>query len=82
MDKLFLTILNMSITATYVLAFVLVLRLLLKRAPKWISYALWSIVLVRLISPVSFSANMKSRLFLMAKRLRWRPVNQMEEDRD
>ena len=65
MDQIFLTILNMSITATYVLAIVLVLRLLLKRAPKWISYALWLIVLFRLLSPVSFTASFSllGRLF-------------------
>ncbi|NLB45430.1 MAG: M56 family metallopeptidase, partial [Clostridiaceae bacterium] len=54
MDQIFLTVLNMSITATYVLLVVLILRLLLKRAPKWISYALWSVVLFRLVSPFSF----------------------------
>lgn len=65
MDQIFLTILNMSITATYVLLVVLILRLLLKRAPKWISYALWSIVLIRLVCPVSFTASFSllGRLF-------------------
>ncbi|MEA4889224.1 MAG: M56 family metallopeptidase [Clostridiaceae bacterium] len=57
MDRVFLTVLNMSITATYVLVVVLVLRLLLKHAPKWTSYALWSIILVRLVCPVSFTAS-------------------------
>jgi len=56
MEDLFLKILNMSITATYVLLAVLVLRLILKRAPKWISYALWSLVLFRLVCPVSMSS--------------------------
>ncbi|MFA9379793.1 MAG: DUF5301 domain-containing protein, partial [Acetanaerobacterium sp.] len=56
MESVFLQILNMSITATYVFAFIVVMRLLLQRAPKWISYALWSVVLVRLICPVSFSS--------------------------
>ena len=56
MEALFLKILNMSITATYVLVAVLVLRLLLRRAPKWISYSLWSLVLFRLLCPVSFSS--------------------------
>lgn len=56
MEALFLKILNMSITATWVFAYVLLLRLMLKRAPKWISYALWSVVLFRLVSPVSFPA--------------------------
>ena len=56
MEVLFLKILNMSITATYVLVAVLVLRLLLKRTPKWISYSLWCIVLFRLICPISLSS--------------------------
>ncbi len=56
MEELFLKILNMSITATYVLIAVLVLRLLLKRAPKWISYLLWSLVLFRLVCPISFTS--------------------------
>ena len=56
MEELFLKILNMSITATYVLIAVLILRLLLRRGPKWISYSLWSLVLFRLVCPVSFSS--------------------------
>ena len=56
MEPLFLAIMNMSITASYILSAVLILRMLLKRAPKWISYSLWSIVLIRLVSPVSFTS--------------------------
>lgn len=56
MVEVFLKILNMSITATYVLIAVLILRLLLKRAPKRISYMLWSVLLFRLVCPVSFSS--------------------------
>ena len=56
LDQLFLTVLNMSITATIVLAFVLLARFLLKKAPRIFSYALWAIVLFRLICPVSFSS--------------------------
>ena len=56
MVEVFLKILNMSITATYVLIAILILRLLLKRAPKRISYMLWSILLFRLVCPVSFSS--------------------------
>lgn len=56
MEALFLKVLNMSVTAAYVAAFVFVLRLLLERAPKWISYVLWSLVLFRLICPVSFAS--------------------------
>ena len=53
MTQFFLTVLNMSISAGYVVLVVLLLRLLLKRAPKWISVLLWGIVAVRLICPVS-----------------------------
>ena len=51
MDKLFLTILNMSITASFVIAAVCLARLFLKKAPKIISYCLWAVVLFNLVSP-------------------------------
>jgi len=56
MEALFLKILNMSITASYVILAVIFIRLLLKRAPKKYSYLLWSVVLFRLVCPVSFSS--------------------------
>lgn len=56
MEQLFLTVLNMSITASYVILFVIIARVFLKKAPKIFSYSLWSVVLFRLICPVSFSS--------------------------
>lgn len=56
MDRLFLGILNMSITASYVILIVIAARLFLKKAPKVFSYALWSVVLFRLICPLSFES--------------------------
>jgi len=56
MSELFLTILNMSLTASYVIIFVMLIRLLLKRAPKFISYALWGVVAFRLVIPFSFES--------------------------
>ena len=44
----------MSLTASYVIVFVILCRLLLKRAPKIISYVLWSVAAFRLIIPFSF----------------------------
>lgn len=44
MESVFLRILNMSIAASYVIMAVLLLRLLLRRLPKKISYLLWSVV--------------------------------------
>ena len=56
MSELFLTVLNMSLTASYVILFVMLVRLLLKKAPKVISYVLWSVVAFRLIIPFSFES--------------------------
>lgn len=56
LDKIFLQVLNMSFTAGIVILFVFVVRLLLKNAPKIFSYALWSVVLFRLICPYSFES--------------------------
>lgn len=56
LDKLFIQILNMSISATYVIGVVLLLRLLLRRLPKSYSYVLWGIVGLRLLCPFSISS--------------------------
>ena len=56
MDAVFLKILNMSITASYVIAAVLVIRLLIRKAPKKYSYLLWSAVGFRLCCPISFQS--------------------------
>lgn len=47
----------MSITASYVALTVVILRLLLRRAPKIFSYILWATVAIRLITPISFTSN-------------------------
>lgn len=54
--EIFPQILNMSLTASVIICVVLVCRLLLKRAPKIYSYILWSVVIFRLLCPVSLSA--------------------------
>ena len=56
MGALFVGLINMSITATFVALAVIVLRFSLKKFPKWISYVLWSVVLFRLICPFSFTS--------------------------
>ena len=53
MDVVFLKLLNMSITASYLCLAVLLIRLLLKKAPKAISCALWALVGLRLLLPFS-----------------------------
>lgn len=51
-------LLNMSLTASVAIVFVFLLRLLLRRAPKVIPYALWSIVLFRLLCPISIESGL------------------------
>ena len=58
MSSFFLEIVNMSISASWIVLAVLLLRLLLKKAPKWITVLLWSIVAVRLICPFSIESAM------------------------
>lgn len=55
---LFPIILNMSFTAGIVIVLVLLVRLMLKKAPKVFSYALWVVVLFRLLCPFSFSSGL------------------------
>lgn len=56
LEHIFESVLEMSVTASYAIAAVLMVRLLLHRSPRWISCALWSVVLFRLVCPVSFSS--------------------------
>ena len=56
-ETLFPTVLNMSLTASAVILVVLLARFLLRRAPKAFSYALWAVVLFRLLCPVSLTAD-------------------------
>lgn len=53
MGDLFVSVLNMSISAAWVLLAVLLLRLIFKKAPKRITVLLWCIVGLRLIMPFS-----------------------------
>ena len=56
MTDVFLKIVNMSISAGWLVLAVLVLRFALKKAPKWVSVLLWGIVAVRLICPFSIES--------------------------
>ena len=56
MTELFLDIVNMSISAGWLVLAVLVLRLLLLRSPKWVNVLLWGMVAVRLICPFSIES--------------------------
>lgn len=56
MSELFLKIVNMSISASWVVIAVLTLRFCLKKAPKWINVLLWGIVAVRMVFPFSIES--------------------------
>ena len=53
--KIFILVLNMTLTGSVAILAVLLARLLFKKAPRIFSYALWAVVLFRLLCPVSFS---------------------------
>ncbi|MCL2495958.1 MAG: peptidoglycan DD-metalloendopeptidase family protein [Clostridiales bacterium] len=56
MEKVFLAILNMSLTASFVIVAIMLARLPLKKAPKIISYALWAVVGFRLMFPFTLES--------------------------
>lgn len=49
MDDVFLKLVNLSISASWLILAVLVLRVVLKKAPKWVMPLLWSVVALRLV---------------------------------
>ena len=56
MSLLFTQVFNMSVSASYIVLAVLLLRLALKKAPKWLSLLLWAVVGIRLICPFTFES--------------------------
>lgn len=56
METVFLSLLNRSMAAGWLILAVVALRLPLKKAPRWITAALWGLVAVRLICPFSFES--------------------------
>ncbi len=56
MADIFLKIVNMSISASWLILAVLVVRLVFRKAPKWIHVLLWGIVAVRLLCPFSIES--------------------------
>ena len=56
MGAVFLRIVNMSITASWLILAVILVRLLLRKAPKRISCVLWAFVAIRLICPFSLES--------------------------
>lgn len=56
MAAVFLKLLNLSISASWLVLAVLVLRLISKRSPKWMNVLLWGIVALRLTLPFSIES--------------------------
>ena len=58
MSEVFLKLLNLSITASWLILAVILIRPLLRKAPKWINCALWALVAIRLVCPFSFESSL------------------------
>lgn len=56
MDDVFLKLVNLSISASWLILAVLVLRFVLKKAPKWVMPLLWGVVALRLVCPFSIES--------------------------
>jgi beta-lactamase regulating signal transducer with metallopeptidase domain len=56
MSTVFLKIMNMALNASWLILAVMAVRLLLKKAPKWITCLMWALVAFRLVFPVSLKS--------------------------
>ena len=56
MNALLIKLLNMSVAGSVLILAVVVLRALLKRAPRWISCVMWALVAIRLVCPVNIAS--------------------------
>lgn len=60
MTTVFIKLLNMSIAASWLVLSVILFRIILKNAPKWIRCILWGLVAIRLICPISMLCRFRS----------------------
>lgn len=58
MSSLFLKIVNMSFAASWLILAVVLLRVVLREAPKWINVLLWGAVAIRLLCPITIENNL------------------------
>ncbi len=58
MSEIFLRILNLSYSAIWIVLAVVLLRLVLRKAPKWLHVLLWALVGVRLLLPFSIESRL------------------------
>lgn len=58
MEALFLKLLNMSITASWLVLAIIAVRLVFRKTPKWTLCLLWGLVAIRLICPFSIESSL------------------------
>lgn len=58
MGEIFLRLLNMSITASWLILAILCVRFLFRQMPKWVNCLLWGVVAMRLIFPFSIESSL------------------------
>ena len=58
MESLLLKLVNLSITASWLVLAVLLMRLVFRKVPKWVSCFLWGLVALRLICPISIESTL------------------------
>ena len=56
MEAVFLKLVNLSISAGWLVLAILVLRLAFRKAPRWIFCLLWALVALRLVCPFSLES--------------------------
>lgn len=56
MSDIFLKLLNMSLTASWLIVVVVILRLIVRKTPRWIICLLWGFVAIRLVCPFSIES--------------------------
>lgn len=52
MNEVFIEVINSALVSGFLILAVIAVRLLIKRAPKWISCALWGLVAIKLVLPI------------------------------
>ena len=58
MEYIFIKLLNMSISAGWLVLAIIAMRFLLKKAPRWMVCMLWAMVAIRLIFPFSLESTL------------------------
>ena len=74
MERIFAEILQMSNTAAWVILAVLLVRVVLRKAPKKYSYWLWSVVGFRLCCPVTWRITLPAWALRLFSREQWGPA--------